>query len=58
MAFKINQDSCVSCGSCESVCPVGAIVSKNEKYEISPDECLDCGTCAASCPTGSIEGEW
>ena len=38
MAFVIG-DSCVSCGSCESQCPVGAISAGDSKYEI--DESYD-----------------
>lgn len=53
MAYVIS-DECVSCGTCESECPVGAIVEGDGKYEINADECVDCGTCAASCPTDAI----
>ena len=56
MAFVIS-DSCVSCGSCEGECPVGAISQGDGKYEINPDSCIDCGTCASSCPTGAIDSE-
>ena len=53
MAYVISDD-CVSCGSCESECPVGAISQGDAHYEIDPDACVDCGTCAGACPTGAI----
>ena len=54
MAYVIT-DTCVSCGSCASECPVGAISEGDGKYVIDADTCIDCGTCAATCPTGAIE---
>ncbi len=54
MAYKIT-DSCVSCGTCEGECPVGAISQGDGKYEINADACIDCGTCAGACPVGAIE---
>ena len=54
MAFQIS-DACVSCGACESQCPVGAISMGDGKFEIDADKCIDCGSCAGACPTGSIE---
>ncbi len=53
MAYVIS-DECVSCGTCESECPVGAIAEGDGKYEINADECVDCGTCAGVCPTEAI----
>lgn len=53
MAYVIS-DSCVSCGTCEGECPVGAISAGDGKYEINPDTCISCGTCAGVCPTGAI----
>ena len=55
MAYVIT-DTCVSCGSCASECPVGAISEGDGKYVIDADSCIECGTCAAACPTGAIEG--
>ena len=55
MAYVIT-DTCVSCGSCASECPVGAISEGDGKHVIDADTCIDCGTCAATCPTGAIEG--
>ena len=56
MAYCIG-DSCVSCGSCESQCPVGAISAGDTKYEIDPDKCISCGGCAGQCPVGAISEE-
>lgn len=56
MAYVIS-DECVSCGACESECPVGAISQGADHYEINADECLDCGACAAQCPASAIAAE-
>ncbi|WP_461811718.1 DUF362 domain-containing protein [Faecalimonas sp.] len=56
MAHVIS-DECVSCGSCEAECPVGAISQGAEHYEIDADACVDCGACAAQCPTGAISAQ-
>lgn len=53
MAYVIS-DACLSCGSCEGECPVGAISQGDGKYEINPDLCLECGSCEAACPTRAI----
>ena len=53
MAYVISDD-CISCGSCESNCPISAISSGDGKYEIDADTCLDCGSCESSCPVGAI----
>ncbi|MGN1004653.1 MAG: DUF362 domain-containing protein [Oscillospiraceae bacterium] len=53
MAYVIGND-CVSCGACESNCPVGAISQGDEHFEIDAGTCIDCGTCAGICPMGAI----
>ena len=53
MAYVIG-DSCISCGSCEDQCPVGAISMGEGKFEIDAAKCVDCGSCAGQCPVGAI----
>ena len=53
MAYKIT-DACISCGACESECPVNAISEGADHYEIDADTCIDCGTCAETCPNDAI----
>ena len=53
MAFEIN-DTCVSCGTCEGQCPVGAISMGDTHYEIDETACISCGSCAGACPVGAI----
>ena len=50
----VIRDECLSCGTCEGECPVGAISEGDGKYEIDADACVDCGACEAACPTGAI----
>ncbi len=55
MPHKISSD-CISCGSCQSVCPVDAIKEGESQFVIDADACIDCGACAAQCPVNAIEG--
>ena len=51
MAFAIDKDLCIGCGTCQPECPVEAIsLDDDGKYVINADECLDCGSCAGVCP--------
>jgi len=53
MAYQIGTD-CISCGACESNCPVECISAGDSQYQIDADVCIDCGTCADACPVGAI----
>ena len=53
MAHIIN-DSCISCGACESSCPVSVISAGDGQYQIDADACIDCGSCVDTCPVGAI----
>lgn len=52
MAYFIT-DECISCGACESECPVSCISAGDTKYQIDADACIDCGTCQGVCPVGA-----
>lgn len=54
MAYFIT-DECISCGSCQSVCPVEAISEGDDKYLIDAKLCTDCGSCAEQCPVEAIK---
>ncbi len=56
MAYKISSE-CLSCGSCEGECPVGAISQGDDQYVIDADTCISCGSCAEVCPVGAISEE-
>ena len=56
MTHKIS-DSCIACGSCESVCPVGAISAGDPAYVINAETCTDCAACESVCPVDAISGE-
>lgn len=56
MAYVIS-DLCISCGSCEGACPVGAISQGDAQYEINCSSCVDCGSCEGVCPVGAISQE-
>lgn len=50
-----EQDRCISCGACISVCPAGAIsFNKNREIEIEKDKCHRCGVCVDACPRRSL----
>jgi ferredoxin len=56
MAYTIS-DACTNCGSCDSECPVEAIVEKGGKRAIEAEKCVDCGACSAACPVQAITGQ-
>ena len=55
MAYVIS-DACVSCGTCEGQCPVGAISAGDGQYVIDANTCR-ASSCAGACPTGAISQE-
>jgi len=52
----IDQQICVSCGTCEAVCPVNAI-ELQETIPTLVGNCIECGICYANCPRISFNTE-
>jgi ferredoxin len=59
MSLRITDD-CISCGACESECPVGAIFDGPDHTEIDPAKCVECKghydepQCQGTCPSDAI----
>lgn len=51
---KVCSISCIACTKCVKVCPVDAIMMKNNRAVIDPDKCINCGDCVEVCPTNAI----
>lgn len=46
---------CVACGTCQKVCPKGAInVYKGLYAKVTQSHCIGCGLCAKVCPADII----
>ena len=67
MAYRINREKCLRCGTCVKRCPAGAIVVDDTVTEfdgqvlyttrIDAVKCTDCGTCVSEeywCPAQAI----
>lgn len=46
--------SCLHCGSCVPVCPVGAL-RLDERIHVDRAACTRCGACAEACPAAAME---
>jgi len=60
---KVNNEKCLGCGECVSVCPVEAmaLVSANDPQKqkkkralLDESRCLGCGLCVRSCAQGAV----
>jgi ferredoxin len=52
---KVNEDLCIGCGTCESLCP-NAFKMEDGKSVVKVEECGDCNCqeAADSCPVNAI----
>ncbi len=58
LVSRVNQEKCIGCGICVSLCPYKAIemvkVGKRRKAQTIAASCKGCGICASHCPTLAI----
>jgi len=53
---KKDEDLCIDCGACVSLCPVKAISLANDwTIDVNDKECIGCKLCTYSCPTKAIK---
>ena len=54
----VDIAACVACGTCEDVCPRGAITIYQGMYaRVQSEQCVGCGKCAQECPASIIKVE-
>jgi ferredoxin len=53
---KIDTNTCIGCGVCESTCPAGAIkLGPDGKAVVDTSKCTECGSCVGACPVSAIK---
>ena len=53
--LKYNEDKCIGCEMCETVCPHTVFrISEGKAYITNKDSCMECGACAMNCPEEAI----
>jgi ferredoxin len=54
--LRLNEEKCIGCGMCETVCPHAVFSLHGRKVAIvHRDGCMECGACARNCPADAIE---
>jgi len=55
-----DEDKCVHCGLCVSVCPTGAfeVNAKTREVIFRRQECIACGMCVDACPYKAMKVEF
>ena len=53
-AEVIEAEKCVSCGTCEAVCPLN-VIELQDNMPTLVGNCIECGICYANCPAVSFD---
>jgi len=67
VTLRLDQEKCVGCGICVTVCPhavlrpvdggrkIGGSLEAGRKVEIGDrDACMECGACSRNCPVKAV----
>lgn len=55
--MRVDDDLCIGCTHCMTVCPTKAIRIRSGKARIIANKCVDCGECYKACPVSAIKVE-
>ena len=55
MNVSVDQEKCIGCGACVSICP-GVFAMEGHKSVVKKSDCegCDCKEAASACPVGAI----
>jgi NAD-dependent dihydropyrimidine dehydrogenase PreA subunit len=54
-AIARNEDECIDCGACISVCPQDVFAFDQEwRLQVRQGRCVLCGKCIRACPHGAL----
>lgn len=56
MPIHRDEEECIDCGACISVCPMN-VYSFDNSWSVQVDEtkCIQCGVCIKMCPHGALK---
>jgi ferredoxin len=55
LAYHIDEEACINCGSCRRFCPVDAIPYIYLQHQVNMEVCTGCTICYAVCPVDAVE---
>ena len=55
VTLTFDEEACIGCGACETVCPRGVMARRGRRTAVvDRDSCIECGACATNCPTAAV----
>jgi L-aspartate semialdehyde sulfurtransferase ferredoxin len=49
-----DEEECVHCGACISICPTGTFRFDDWRVMADPGKCIQCGACVSGCPQRAL----
>ncbi|KXA89606.1 hypothetical protein AKJ57_05100 [candidate division MSBL1 archaeon SCGC-AAA259A05] len=54
-AITLDEESCIECGACVSLCPTEALeLDEDYSLVLVEDKCVHCGACVPACPVRAL----
>jgi len=50
-----DEDECIHCGACISICPTGTFHFEGSEVVADAGKCVQCGTCVTACPQRALK---